>query len=103
MLCQVAAVRVLSVVDKQRSHRRREVQGAAGGHMGATRTSGWATGGAWSENASFLLPFSKKQISLGGSLVWECIVSIMFSIQTEVNLVCGGLGLGMHHFYYVLN
>ena len=53
MLCQVA-VRVLSVVDKQRSQRRRgEVQGAAGGHMEATRTSGpagWATGGGWSEN-----------------------------------------------------
>ena len=51
LICQVAAVRVLSVVDKQRSHRRRrEVQGAAGGHMGATWTSGWATGGGWSQD-----------------------------------------------------
>ena len=45
----VIAVRVLSVVDKQRSQRRRrEVQGAAGGHMGATWTSGWILGGGWS-------------------------------------------------------
>ena len=53
MLCQVAAVRVLSVVDKQRSQRRRgEVQGAAGGHMGATWTSGWILGGrgGWSQD-----------------------------------------------------
>ena len=51
MLCQVAVVRVLSVVDKQRSQRRRrEVQGAVGGHMGATWTSGWILGGGWSQN-----------------------------------------------------
>ena len=49
LICQVAAVRVLSVVDKQRSQRRRrEVQGAGGGHMGATWTPGWILGGGWS-------------------------------------------------------